>query len=313
MLGCFLALCAITFFSKSKTRPERSDDEPQAEAPLFKWFYDIYYVRKQDEHGRFLENQWENKIQYTHVFLSFVLIFLIVPIKIMRALSYYFASIGYFNTGVLESTGTTKVIFSSVLYYFVFKQVIKCYEFIAIFLLIVASLMMFLSGESTTVAEGTETAAFYIVLSCALKIFSQIFLVIRCAVIKFFFGAAKEVNISALHNFTITILEIFLIIYFIILLWQGLELETLEVCVGIIGGFLFSMYGYLFAYVNVRGQAGIANAIIETKVLFQAALDWMIFGRAPNTIQYFSMCMGLGAIFFLLFMSHITSKNKPPT
>lgn len=72
---------------------------------------------------------------------------------------------------------------------------------------------------------------------------------------------------------------------------------------------MFSMSGYLVAYVNIRGKAATSDALIETCVIYQTILDAIVFGREPNFIQILSIFVGFAATLVILY-GHVVAKDK---
>jgi hypothetical protein len=71
-----------------------------------------------------------------------------------------------------------------------------------------------------------------------------------------------------------------------VVLCTGFEFSQFEFIIGTSGGILYSVAGYLIAYVNVRGIAGTSDALIETCVFYQTILDAIFFDHTPNLMQY---------------------------
>lgn len=97
-----------------------------------KWFYDIYLERVESGDGEIVENKWTNQLQWERVKGSYVIIFNSVFGIYFFFLGYNWANMGGLNTGVLMSVYSIKPIFMSILFYAVFRQTLKWFEFIGI-------------------------------------------------------------------------------------------------------------------------------------------------------------------------------------
>ncbi|CAI2371632.1 unnamed protein product [Moneuplotes crassus] len=307
IFGNLAPLVFLSFQIRYEKAPERSDSVEHRKNPWYKWLFDIYLHRKVDEAERVIENQWESKIQYKRVFSSgLILLFCFLSYGSFFA-SYYCAVIGNLNTGILTSLTALRAIQTSIAFYFIFNQTMKWYEVLCVLIMTIAVSLIMISGDNSIVIKH-ETAQFYIILSCIFAIISGFFDVMRTAVLKYFYGGVKEVNVSALFNFVMVFMEGSFCVYFIICVYQGFEYETLDLYVGILGGCLFSLSNYLYSYVIVRGKAGVANCLIESKNIIQTGLDILIFARFPNLHQYIGLTLGCFSILLLIISSNCKPK-----
>ncbi|CAI2369507.1 unnamed protein product [Moneuplotes crassus] len=307
-LGNSVCLIIISFQGRYLTPQETSQLSPQSRSPWLKWLYDIYYIRKRDIHGNLLHAQWEQGICMRRALITVVLVILTVLLNLAFVLSLYYATVGFFNSGIMCSLGVTRVIFVSIIFYFMFKQSLKWYEIAGIMILIISVVSILYSGEDKVVNEKQDTQAFFVVLACLSMIITMLFSTMRIAVCKYVSLEVPEINIPALYNFTMAIYAAGMIIYLIVLISQGFEFTLIEFSVGTLGGALYSVAGYLTTYVNVRGKAAIASAIIEGSTLFQTVFDLLLFGRYPNLAQYIGLLLGFGAVLFIILFNSLREK-----
>lgn len=61
---------------------------------------------------------------------------------------------------------------------------------------------------------------------------------IRAAVLKYFFGLAKEVNVSALYNFALISFDIFFLVYLVVSILEGFEFTKLDFLAATVSGVL---------------------------------------------------------------------------
>lgn len=177
----------------------------------------------------------------------------------------------------------------SILFYFIFSQALKIYQIVAMMLCTMSVVTIVISADNTNNSAEKESDKFYVVLACTLVILAVAFQCIRDAVLKYFFGTAKEVNISALFNFAILLFDITFVSYLLFSITQGFEFPLTDFLAGSLSGLMLGLANYLISYVYVRGIAGVANTIIETKIIYQTMFDLLIFGRYPNITQYFGL------------------------
>mmetsp|Transcript_14446 Transcript_14446/g.14409 ORF Transcript_14446/g.14409 Transcript_14446/m.14409 type:complete len:100 (+) Transcript_14446:407-706(+) len=95
-----------------------------------------------------------------------------------------------------------------------------------------------------------------------------------------------------------------MIAWFIVLIIQEFDFTLYDFAYATVSSIIFSLCGYLIAYVNVRGKAGVADALIETALIYQTILEIIVFSRYPNTLQYTGLFLGISATFFLLLCNH---------
>ncbi|CAI2373679.1 unnamed protein product [Moneuplotes crassus] len=307
-IGNFTALIAISFYSKLASSVDKSEAMSESQSTWFKWFYDIYYVRKKDVNGNILENQWENKIQFVRVFLTLIIIIFILAVNLCYAVGYHYAAIGHLNTGVLSSCGVTRVIFTSIIFHFLFKQSLRWYEYVGIVMMIFSVLAIVNSGNEEIINEDQETQITYIILSCGVIIFSTLIESVTSAMLKYFIGSSKEVNVSAFFNFALAIAGALFCVYFLILLYQGFQFTAFELWISILGGSTYTVATYLMTYINVRGKAGVANAIFESRTLFQTLLDLILFSRFPNLEQYIGLLLGFTSVLVIIVFNSLRGK-----
>ncbi|CAI2372791.1 unnamed protein product [Moneuplotes crassus] len=300
LIGNLIPLIAISIYSK-----KREKDQHQQTGGYLKWLYDVFLFRKIDGDGNYVPNQWTTQIQWKRVVVSACLLLFGFISYLIFILSYSFAGIAHLNTGVLMSIYSVKPVVSSIIFFLVFKQALKSYEFIAMVFCIAGALIIGLSSDDQIVDRTGETAKTYCILACSTLCISLVLTCVRAAILKYFFGTAKEVNISAFFNFIGVFSDIVFLIYFIILEVEGFDFTLHEYIAATAGGIIFSVSRYLIAYVNVRGKAGVADALIETSVIYQTVLEIALFSRFPNTFQYIGLILGFGATLFLIFCNHV--------
>ncbi|CAI2372164.1 unnamed protein product [Moneuplotes crassus] len=306
----------IMFRQKLKHRKESLLDPSIPNPPWFKWFYDIYYMRSKDNEGRIIPNKWESKLHYRRIAGTAFIIFAHLCNHVTFVLAFHYAEVGNLNSGVLASLTVLRVLFTSIIFYILFNQIIRNYEFIAIAVMIGAVLTIVFSGEDTQIGQSEDPHAdgkpqsFYIALSCGIIVLFSFSHSVRGALLKYFFGDAEEVDPSVLYNFAITFIEILLIGYLVVLYLQGFRFTLFELFIGTLGGIFYSFGGYLAAYATVRGRAGVVNCLIEMKTLFQTAFDLILFGRYPNMMQYAGLALGFGSVVFILVCAHLKEKHK---
>ncbi|CAI2372527.1 unnamed protein product [Moneuplotes crassus] len=300
LIGNLIPLIVVSIYSKKQDKGQY-----QQTGGYFKWFYNIFLFRKIDTDGNYVANQWTTRIQWKRVAVSVCLLLLWFVSYLIFIISYSFAGIVHLNTGVLMSIYSVKPVVSSIIFFFLFKQALKSYEFIAMVFCIAGALVIGLSSDGKTVGNTEESTKMYSILACSTLCISLVLTCVRAAVLKYFFGTAKEVNISALFNFIGVFSDVMFLIYFIALEVEGFEFALHEYIAATVGGIILSLSGYLIAYVNVRGKAGVADALIETSVIYQTVLEIALFSRFPNTLQYIGLILGFGATLFLILCNHV--------
>ncbi|CAI2368027.1 unnamed protein product [Moneuplotes crassus] len=312
LFGNLIPLIILSVHIRHKKTPLRSDSVDIIQNPWYKWFHDIYFVREQDEQGRIIENKWKNKVRWDRIFTTFIITLITVIYIMLFFMSYYLGTIGNINSGILNALSISRAIVTSIMFYFMFQQALEWYETLCVLLMTVSVVTIVVSGDNIQVTAG-RTAQFYVALSCILLVISLSLLSVRAAVLKYMFGASKEVNFSALFNFANVVMEVGFCVYFGVLLYwgwlEGLGFTWFELGVGIFGGLLYSLSNYIVAYVNVRGKAGVADCLIEIKTILQTIMDVIIFGRFPNLMQHIGLTLGLLSVVFLLLFAHLKSKK----
>ncbi|CAI2371820.1 unnamed protein product [Moneuplotes crassus] len=312
-VGNFIPLVVIMFRERSN---QKNDSCSSARTPWFKWFYDIYYLRSKDNEGRVIPNKWESSLHYRRIVGTVLIILAHLINHVTFILAYHYAEVGNLNSGVLSSLTVTRVFFTSILFYILFRQTVKNYELLAEIVMIGAVLIILFSGKDEQSVEAEDSSAndksesFYVGLSCGIIILFSFSHSVRATVLKYFFGDAEEVNPSALFNFAVTFIEVLLIGYLVMLYTQGFRFTLFELFIGTLGGIFYSFGSYLAAYATVRGRAGVVNCLIEMKTLFQTAFDLILFGRYPNMMQYAGLALGFGSVVFILVCAHLKEKSK---
>ncbi|CAI2373320.1 unnamed protein product [Moneuplotes crassus] len=260
-----------------------------------KWFYDIFY---------YSAGERRNEVQWGRVGVGVVMWVLGTIYPFFFVISYSFAGLANLNTGVLMSIYAMKPVLSSIMFYFIFNQTLKAYELVAIVFCMAGALVIGISSGEEDVENGGVAASNYVVIACCLLLISLFLLCIRAVILKYYFGTAKEVNVSALFNFICFISDLSMIAWFIVLIIQEFDFTLYDFAYATVSSIIFSLCGYLIAYVNVRGKAGVADALIETALIYQTILEIIVFSRYPNTLQYTGLFLGISATFFLLLCNH---------
>ena len=120
------------------------------------------------------------------------------------------------------------------------------------------------SSDNIEIGTKGESSRTYVFWACGSLLCALLLICLRTTAMKYYFGDAKEVNISAVFNVNILCLDSGFFIYFIILNMENFEYSTFELTVGIFSGIIFSFASYLITYVNIRGKAGVSDALVET-------------------------------------------------
>jgi len=74
----------------------------------------------------------------------------------------------------------------------------------------------------------------------------------------------NQVNVSAFYNFFSFIVDILFVSVLVIKLSNGFTIPTFEFILAQVAGGLFGVSTFLIAFVNLRGKAGTAGALVET-------------------------------------------------
>ncbi|CAI2369052.1 unnamed protein product [Moneuplotes crassus] len=264
-LGNFILLIMVSFQERYLKFQETSQSSSQPKSPWLKWLYDIYYIRKRDVHGNLLNAQWEQGICMRRALMTVVLLVLTVLLSLMYILAFYYATVGFFNSGIMCSLRVTRLIFVSIIFYFMFKQSLKWYEIVGIMILIISVVSILYSGEDKVVNEKQDTQAFFVVLSCLSMIITMLFSTMRIAVCKYVSLEAPEINISALYNFIMAIYAAGTFVYLIVLIFQGFECTPFELTVGIFGGALYRLCKRQrksrYCFSHIRTQYSLPNSL----------------------------------------------------
>lgn len=284
------------------------EDIRSEDISYFKWFYDIFFYKVNictesiycDTGARPVTPRY--KIYWSRVLVAFILGILGVLQQWTFFLSYDYASRAHLNNGVLMSVFSIKPILNSITFYLFFKQKLKLYEVFGIVLCVICAGLIALS----TSKGDSESSMYYSLLALTVLLVSLVTMCLMTASIKHFFGSTDNgVNISAFFNFLCLIIDVIFFVLFIIDLHNGFEFTRLELWCGIIGGYAFSLSGYLVAYVNIRGKAGTSDALIETCVVYQTILDAFFFDRYPNLMQICGLIIGFIATLLIIVCHRI--------
>ena len=82
---------------------------------------------------------------------------------------------------------------------------------------------------------------------------------------------------------------------------RGFEFTWNDLIISSIGGALNLVISFITLAIVVQGKAGASEALLTTSVIFQIALDAILYGRFPDVLQIigviFSMISSLVIIF----------------
>ena len=176
--------------------------------PLFKWFYDIYFKRSFDQNGKIIENKWTYKIHWKRVQGSGIIILNSIFGVYFYFMAYKWAIMAGLNTGVLMSLYSIKPIFTSILFYIVFRQTLKWFEVIGVALWVAWALLIGLSSDHISINSKGETSRTYILWAWGSLLISLLLISLRTTAVKYYFGDAKEVNISTGFNVNVLFVNI---------------------------------------------------------------------------------------------------------
>ncbi|CAI2371663.1 unnamed protein product [Moneuplotes crassus] len=288
----------------SNSNKKELDDNKKPAGSYLKWFYNIYFFRKMDSKGNYLENKWTGSVQWKRVVLSVILLVFSQIVTIVFIYSYKFAGQANFNTGVLMSVYSLKPAITSIVFFLAFKQTLKMHEMATLVLCMAGASIIGLSSEDDE-KTGGQTIRTYLILAICFMLLDIIIGCLRSAILKYFFGSSPEIDISSLFNFIELFSDAIFIGYFMVLRSQRFEYTITDLIAGTISGTLFSCACNLVAFVNVRGKAGVCDAIIETSVIYQVVIEILVFSRFPNKMQYIGLFLCFSATLFLIYWSQI--------
>ncbi|CAI2373090.1 unnamed protein product [Moneuplotes crassus] len=302
VIGNIIPIIVVCWQEKNKKRSERKIGD---EGVYFGWFKNIYYKRMRDGNGDLVENQWTNELHWDRIRGSILIGVLSTVSYAAFLLAYDWANTAGLNNGVMMSLYSMKPIFTSVLFYVFFRQTLKWFEIVAIGLCVSCAALIGLSSEQPDLDAEKEDSQKFIILACSFLLLALLLTCLRTTVVKYYFGDAPEINISAVFNVNILYIDIAFLVYFYVLTYQGFEYTWFEFACGWFGGMSFSFAQYIIAYVNIRGNAGTSDALIETCTFYQTLLDMLFFERYPNLMQYSGLVIGFGATLFLIIAHKI--------
>lgn len=299
IIAYIMLLVRESYYDKYGTSTEPAEN-PQ-ERSYFTWYYDIMYY-KPNTKGNPSD---EYKLHWTRIKVLVILGGIGLLNRFAFIESYYFATLAEMNTGILMSIYCTKAIISSILFYFFFKQALKWFEIVGIALCIGCAILLSISVKDPVNEEDAENPTHNGMLAIILMFISLGILSMRSVIIKKFFAYNNNnVNISALAAFRGIIFDIGFFVVFIIELFYGFKVTNMDILMGICSGFLTSIVYTVIAFVNAKGKAGPADALVETSVIYQTILDALIFERYPNMLQIGGLAIGIAAIILILSQTH---------
>lgn len=137
-LGNLIPSIILSFYERFSISSEKSlenpelDPEPNNEIETvnhtyYNWFRELYFKEP-------LINDFEGKktIHWERVFVSIVLVLLSMFQIWFFFESYYYASLARLNNGIIMALYSLKPIYTSILFYIVFKQKLQKFEFFGI-------------------------------------------------------------------------------------------------------------------------------------------------------------------------------------
>ena len=133
-IGNLIPLMILTynerFGNKMETKQNQQvehENQVKSQDTYFRWLRDLYYVDEQDENGNVT-----SKFIWARLWLS-VSLMIIASITItLFFMSYNYASKANLNNGIIMALYSLKPIYTSILFYWVFSQSLKWFEFIGI-------------------------------------------------------------------------------------------------------------------------------------------------------------------------------------
>lgn len=203
---------------------------------------------------------------------------------------------------------------ATLIFFVFFKQKLLWFEYVGIFLCVSWAAMIGFSADGLGDASPKfESSSYSTQMTLFLSLFwLNVWLIMfssRSVIVKYFVAFKEnQGNVSAYFNFSILWQDIICTGILILLILYGFDFTISDFLIGSFGGSIYSAWGYLIAYVNIRGRAGASDAIIETWVIYQTILDAIVFGRIPNTLQIWSIIVGFSATLILLW-GHTKTKQ----
>ena len=281
-------LIAISYYSKSNFINKDIEGQVVSRNRL-DWLYQI-----------FIKDYSPNEGLKPHLSIYWTRVFVLIFVAIVHVLqhwtfiiSYQYATLANLNNGIVMTVLASKPVFSSVSFYFLFKQRLERFELIGVVFLLCSVVMIGVSSEGQEV-NGDPNSTIYVVISILLLFLSSALVATRTVVMKYFLAYdSNQVNVSAFYNFYSFCQNFVMLIVFSVDMSLGFTFEIIEVILAQITGILWSICAFIIAYVNLRGKAGTSDALIETCVVYQTIMDAIVFGRIPNTMQIISIFVGL--------------------
>ena len=134
IIGNLIPLIALTYSERFGTRIVNEDyellnheNQINSQKTYFRWLRDLYYVNEQDENGK-----TTSKFIWVRLKLSVVFFIIITTQVTLFFMSYNYASKANLNNGIIMALYSLKPIYTSIMFYWIFNQSLKWFEFIGI-------------------------------------------------------------------------------------------------------------------------------------------------------------------------------------
>jgi hypothetical protein len=308
LIGNSLALIIVSYRDKKKASSQIDPKTgKKVEVSYFKWFNDAYYRKVETKDG----GSSCYRLYWPTIIVS---IFLGMQSSIQRYLlasGYHYGSLANINNGVLTSIYSMKSIFSSIIFFMVFGQSLKRFELFGIFMCVISTLSITLSNLDFEEGSFLDAKNLYSYLSLTFMFGSLILVLSRKVLTKYFFAFGdNQLNAPAVSCFRNVVFDVFFLSSFIYELCHGFEVSWLDLTMGITGGLIFSLFTYIVSYIDSWSKVGVADALLETCVIYQTAFDMLLFDRVPNSRQIFGLVVGLLATFLMIFSALYTKDDK---
>jgi hypothetical protein len=272
----------------------------------FKWFTDVYFQYHDSKDGK----TQKLKIYWPRVIVTLFLGFQSMIQRYLVASGYYYGSEANINNGVLTCVYSMKSIFSSIIFFVMFGQRLLKLELFGILIWVISTVLITLSNVDMESNNFMDSKNIYSYLALLFLFGSVLLVVSRKVLIKYFFAFGdNQLNAPAITCFRNVVFDVFFISFFMYELYYGFEVTWWEVMMGMSGGFIFSVFSYITTFVDGWSKVGVADALIETWVIYQTVFDMLMFDRVPNFRQILGLLFGLLATLLMAFRALFAEKE----